>query len=85
MVGYDTFKAKIWWRKISIYFNIKFRHQMSKVFYTVAQNLGTACTMECGKVVVIPGYPVGVDFGNGQISIKTAPHSFSELCEYSAL
>ena len=32
------------------------------VSYTVAaQNLQTACTMECRKAVVILGYPVGLD------------------------
>ncbi len=43
---------------------------MFKVFYTVAQNLQTACTMECRKVVVIPGYPLGLDWVMGKYQQK---------------
>ncbi len=43
---------------------------MSDVFYTVAQNSHTACTVEYRKVVLnwIPGW---TGFGYGQISVET--------------
>ncbi len=40
-------------------------------------------TMECGKVIVTPGYPIRLDLISGQISIGTTTYPFMCLCQDS--
>ncbi len=62
---------------ISYIIQYKILSQMFKVFYTVAQNLQTACTMECRlEGCGHPWIPTWTRLCYGQISIETATHSF---------
>ncbi len=59
---------------------IWFHQQMSEVFYTVTQNLQTACTMECRWVGVITRCKVGLNLVMGKLQHILSHHNTVQSC-----